>query len=204
MTLTRMGQALLGRRARLIALLVCAVGGGLWWWSRALPYAIRVTATVSEGQSMEVFFNDFAGEPLRVPITPNEQTVYEFTPWNGAITRLRLDPTQASGASIHLSRVEIAQGGRVVASFGPQDLAGWSYGNVSQGPEDAQGLALVSTSDDPDCISSTLALPSASRRTIVAPARPALAVLIAAAGLVLLTQLVVMLDNADREEETNE
>jgi hypothetical protein len=74
---------------------------------------------------------------------------------------LRVDPTDASDVSIVLHALTVSSGSNILALFGPQALAGWTFSGLAiDGVDD--GLRLHSTSTDP-ILTTSVSIPLLAR-----------------------------------------
>lgn len=138
------------------AILLAALA--LLWWPYQSDYKVRVTATVSHGRLLEVFFNDFRGVPLRAALVPGERRVYELASWSQAITRLRVDPTETPGSTVAFEALEVLSGDTVVSRFRAADLAAWASSGITPLEADPHRLTVRITNNDPALVSPELTL----------------------------------------------
>ena len=133
-----------------IFLVALVAAGGTFYIREQLVHSqpgIEVDMQISRGTFVELFLNDL--DPYRQPAAAGERHVYRFEKLPYNITRLRLDPTEQSDAQIAIYSVTVKSGERVVRQFGPATLNNWTHTNLSAAREEAGGLVLTSTTDDP-------------------------------------------------------
>lgn len=183
---TRLTTGLRRRPAGYVSAAILLAALALLWWPYQSGYKVRVTATVSHGRSLEVFFNDFQAVPLRVAVVPGQRTVYELASWPHAITRLRVDPTETPGGTVSLEAVEILSGDTVVSQFRATDLAAWFSAGVKRLAAEGDRLTVETTTNDPLFVSPVLSLRSPRPFS-----RAALGWVALLAGLVLVAHVIL-------------
>lgn len=120
------------------------------WLGQASNARLRILVDldVGGGATVRVYVNE-AAEPLVTPAVVGRH-VYEFADVAGPITRLRLDPVDASDVVVRLHGLEVvAPDGRTIATFGPQTIRQWII----------RGVDIVAVTPDALVMRSTNAYP---------------------------------------------
>ena len=118
--------------------------------NRNFTAAIDVDMAVDRGDQVELYINDLALEPLRIPVLPNQRHTYHFDRLPSSHLRLiRLDPTDVNHAHVVLYGIRISTGARTIQTFGPSMLSDWQRSGLARAESDSSALVLDSTTKDP-------------------------------------------------------
>ena len=134
-----------------LAMAILSAGASLYLQHRAsnTDIGIEVDMLVSRGAGVELFLNDWEHTPERLPVVEGQRHRYRFTNVPNRIQLIRLDPTDLPDARIVIYSVVAKDRSHVFEQLGPAELKAWALSNLTAPREEAGGLVLNSTNDDP-------------------------------------------------------
>lgn len=160
----------LGGAPALVLVVAAAVAATALLGPKLLPLrstSVVLDMEVSAGSGVELFVNDVRRQPLKHPLRPRERALYRFPEIQEDVTWLRIDPTDASGATIEIHSLTIQDLHGDSRTLTSHDLERWTRSGLGE-PRFARGaLQLTSATADP-----YLQLPE---QTLLSPSRSGLA-----------------------------
>jgi hypothetical protein len=109
---------------------------------------ISVDLQASRGKILQVFLNDLTLPPLSQTLEPGVRRTYVFDIADDVVL-LRVDPTDAAGATVEMFAVEVADTSGTRVRFGPDELRAWNRANVASMGADSAVDRFLTTTDDP-------------------------------------------------------
>jgi hypothetical protein len=135
-----------------LVLAVLVAAGGIYYLRERVvntQISIEVDMEVGRGNLVELYLNDLRLDPYRTQVLEGRRHVYRFDKLPHEITLLRLDPTEQRDTRVIIYSITVKSGDRVVREFEPSELKDWTLANFSAPAEDAGGLVMSSTTNDP-------------------------------------------------------
>lgn len=146
-------QALRRKRYLLVGILAAAVGFLVF---ATIPRYFEHTATelvldlrVSSGTRLEVYVNENFNEPLVDRLIPGQRKQYRLKGLVGDIRSLRIDPGEASGASVDLFGVWTEDARGPFAHIAAETIADWNFANMTPKGVIDGAARFVAQSSDP-------------------------------------------------------
>ena len=112
---------------------------------------VHVDVYASAGSSISLYLNDLSIPPQVEPLSGGRRKTYTFPVPYDSITRIRVDLAEQAGVHIRLYSISVTDSrGRVVALYGPSDLATWARYFLSAPVPDPNALDVTSTAPGAD------------------------------------------------------
>jgi hypothetical protein len=118
--------------------------------SRIFPASqatISIDLQASRGKNVQVYVNEMAQPPLSQALQPGVRRTYVFDIADDVVL-LRVDPTDAAGATVEMFAVEVADASGARVRFGPAELRAWNRVNVASIGADPAVDRFQTTTDD--------------------------------------------------------
>jgi hypothetical protein len=110
---------------------------------------INVDMRVSTGTRLHLYVNDETKPPFRATLVEGARHVYKFAGAFSRITRIRLDPTDAKGASVEICGLSVADGRGPSHELGPVSTSTWGAIDAVAATASTGCTGFTSTSSNP-------------------------------------------------------